>query len=167
MYHPTPANSLTAMPVATPLKQRTPRVAARAIASDQFLLQYIEGWNEADPAKIADAASTDYRFVDPLVGCFDRNTLPYYFALLRQRVGFGSPAGQQGKVCLDRFPSARWPTQRLRFWRSIPECGLAGICDVELRAGRVHQDVVCYEPNMASELLWGARTFRVRRGTEH
>jgi hypothetical protein len=38
------------------------------LANARFLVRYIEGWAEADTMKIAEAASADYSFLDPLVG---------------------------------------------------------------------------------------------------
>lgn len=55
MYHPFPADSLTAKPAATPLKRRPPRVQAPFIASDKLLLQYIEGWKEAERRRCLNA----------------------------------------------------------------------------------------------------------------
>ncbi len=66
--------------------QTSARIAlAERPASNLMLARYLEGWTEADPAKIADATADDYDFHDPLVGHFSRRTLPQYFALLRSR----------------------------------------------------------------------------------
>ena len=79
--------------------------------------------------------------------------LQQYFAILRRRVGFDSVRAHQRKVCLDAFPTPQWPARKLRFWRSIPECGLAGISDIEICGARVRKEVVCYELNLATEWL--------------
>jgi hypothetical protein len=140
-----------------PLTKRRAHVASlQVLTSDRLLLRYIEGWGEADAAKIADAVMADYIFLDPLVGRFDRDTLQHYFTILRQRVGFESIRTQQRKVCLDAFPTPQWPARKLRFLRSIPECGLAGLSDIEICGARVHTEVVCYELNIATEYLRGA-----------
>jgi hypothetical protein len=140
-----------------PLKKRRAHDASlQVLAPDRFLLRYIEGWAAADAAKIANAVMADYSFLDPLVGRFDRDTLQHYFTILRRRVGFDSVRTQQRKICLDAFPTPQWPARKLRFWRSIPECGLAGISDIEICGARVHKEVVCYELNMATEYLRGA-----------
>jgi hypothetical protein len=136
-------------------KRRAHDAFPQVLASDGLLLRYIEGWAEANAAKIANAVMADYSFLDPLVGCFDRDTLQHYFAILRQRVGFDSVRTQQRKVCLDAFPTPQWPARKLQFWRSIPECGLAGISDIEIRGARVHKEIVCYELNIATEYLRG------------
>lgn len=122
---------------------------------DRFLLRYIEGWAEADAAKIAAAGSADYSFVDPLVGSFDRNSLQDYFAILRRRVGFDSTRVLQRKVSLEAFSTPQWPAPVLRFWRSIPECGLEGTSDIEFSDARIRREVVCYELNIATEWLRG------------
>jgi hypothetical protein len=134
-------------------KRRADDAPLQVLASDRLLPRYIEGWAEADAAKIADAVIADYSFLDPLVGRFDRDTLQQYFAILRRRVGFDSVRTHQRKVCLDAFPTPQWPAPKLRFWRSIPECGLAGISDIEICGARVHKEVVCYELNIATEWL--------------
>ncbi|HZF35433.1 MAG TPA: hypothetical protein VE914_16670 [Candidatus Angelobacter sp.] len=134
-------------------KRRAPDASLQVLASDRLLLRYIEGWAEADAVKIAGAVTADYRFIDPLVGRFDRDTLHQYFAILRRRVGFGSVATEESKVCLDAFPTPQLPARTLQFWRSIPECGLAGISDIEICHARVHKEVVCYELNIATEYL--------------
>jgi hypothetical protein len=125
-------------------------------ASARFLLRYIEGWAEADIAKIVDAVSADYSFLDPLVGSFRRDSLADYLAVLRERVGFGSVRNQRCKVYIGAFRSPGWPAPELRFWRALPECGLAGTSDITMRAGRVSREVVCYEPTIAVERLRGS-----------
>jgi hypothetical protein len=122
--------------------------------SDQFLLRYIEGWAEADAAKIAAAGSEGYSFHDPLVGSFDRDSLQDYFAILKQRVGFDSSCFPQRGVCLEAL-ATYWQAPLLRFWRSIPECGLSGTSDIEFSGARIRREVVCYELNIATEWLRG------------
>ena len=130
-------------------------IRRQTVVADQFLLRYIEGWAEADAAKIGAAGSQDYSFLDPLVGSFDRDTLQHYFAILRRRVGFESSCFTQRKVCLDAFPTPQWPAPLLRFSRSIPECGLSGTCDIEFSGALIRREVVCYDLNVATEWLRG------------
>jgi hypothetical protein len=143
-----------------PTGRRAHGMRPQVLVSDRLLRQYIEGWAEANATKIAGAVTANYSFLDPLVGCFSRDTLLHYFAILRQRVGLDSTCTQQRKICLDAFPTAQWPARKVRFWRSIPECGLAGTSDIELSGARVHREVVCYDLNIATEHLRGFYGFR-------
>jgi hypothetical protein len=138
-----------------PTERRAHGTNLEVLASDRLLLRYIEGWAEANATKIANSVTADYSFLDPLVGCFDRDTVQHYFAILRRRVGFDSVGSQQSKICLDAFPTPQWPARKLRFWRSIPECGLAGTSDIEISGARVHKEVVDYDLNIATEHLRG------------
>jgi hypothetical protein len=47
------------------------------------LPDYLQGWAEADPAKIRAAVTASYCFRDPLLGTFSRRSLHEYFDLLR------------------------------------------------------------------------------------
>jgi hypothetical protein len=138
-----------------PTKRRAHGMNPQVLASDRLLLRYIKGWAEANATKIANAVTADHGFLDPPVGCFDRDTLEHYFPILRRRVGFDSVCSEQRKICLDAFPTPQWPARKLRFWRSIPECGLAGTSDIEISGARVHKEVVCYDLNIATEHLRG------------
>ena len=151
--------NLASSPLATPcVSARTHQghdIRQQTLVPDRFLLRYIEGWAEADAAKIAAAGSQDYSFLDPLVGSFDRDSLQDYFAILRRRVGFDSSCFSQRKVCLQLFPTPQWPAPHLRFWRSIPECGLSGTSDIEFSGALIRREAVCYEINIATEWLRG------------
>jgi hypothetical protein len=155
MHHVILAKRAATTPDLPSTKRRAHEASLQVLVSDRLLLRYIEGWAEADAAKIADAVTADYDFHDPLVGRFDRDTLQHYFAILRRRVGLDSVRTQQRKVCLDPFPTPQWPARKLRFWRSIPECGLAGTSHIEICGAPVHKEVVCYELNIATEHLRG------------
>ncbi len=74
------------------------------LVSKSSLARYLEGWAEADPAKIADATAGDYDFYDPLVGHFSRCTLPQYFALLRSRFGIAGLAATRDLAFTLRGP---------------------------------------------------------------
>jgi hypothetical protein len=134
-------------------KQPDSRADPFPVPANLLLLRYIEGWAEADAVKIAAAVSTDYSFLDPLVGQFDRDSLHCYITILRQRAGLCSSRLAARKVELSAFPGSHWPARNLRFWRSLPESGLSGMTDIELRSERVCRDVVCYEPGLAVECL--------------
>jgi hypothetical protein len=155
MHHMSLTNRVATTLYALPTERRGHGMSRQVLAFDRLLLRYIEGWAEANANKIANAVTADYSFLDPLVGCFDRDTLQHYFAILRGRVGFDSVCSQQGKICLDAFPTPQWPARKLRFWRSIPECGLAGTSDIEISGARVYKEVVNYDLNIATEHLRG------------
>ena len=55
------------------------------LARDRILARYLEGWAEANPAKILDATDVGYCFHDPLVGFYSRRSLSEYFERLRAR----------------------------------------------------------------------------------
>jgi hypothetical protein len=128
---------------------RAPRAAAR----ERQLERYLAGWAAADLGRILAAVAGDYRFEDPLVGVFDRDALGAYLALLRERVGFGTVRAYRRKVCFERFPSAAASGGQIRFWRSLPETGLAGSAEIELGAAGVRREALCYEANLATEQL--------------
>lgn len=136
-------------------RQQNSKANPRPVPAIRPLLCYVEGWAQADAVKIAAAVSVDYSFVDPLVGRFDRDSLHEYIAILQQRAGLCGSRFASQKVQLNAFPGAQWPALRLRFWRSLPECGLSGTSDIELSGQRVRRDVVCYEPSLAVEYLRG------------
>ena len=130
-----------------------PGVARRAAAAARQLARYIAGWVVADAARIAAAAAADYHFEDPLVGVFDRHSLEDYLAILRQRVGFATPGAPGRKVCFERYPPLSPQARPIRFWRSLPETGLAGTSEIELDASGVRREIVCYEMSLATEQL--------------
>jgi hypothetical protein len=55
------------------------------LVRDHILSRYLEGWAEANPAKILDATAAGYCFRDPLVGSYSRRSLPEYFECLQAR----------------------------------------------------------------------------------
>jgi hypothetical protein len=75
-----------------------------------MLSHYLEGWAEADPAKVADATAEDYVFYDPLVGRYSKQTLPQYFALLRSRFVVAGAARSQDLAFTLRGPMLGLPT---------------------------------------------------------
>lgn len=130
----------------------------RVLSPDRFLSHYLEGWASADASKIAEVTMAGYRFQDPLVGTFDRDSIQHYFAILRQRVGFESSRVKQCKVCLSPFDQLQEGTEKFRFWRTISECGLSGTSDIEIGVDGILHEVVCYDPNLATEWLRGGES---------
>jgi hypothetical protein len=137
------------------------RVPARLLlaepaASTVTLARYIEGWAEADPAKIAEATAEDYNFLDPLVGRFSRRTLPQYFALLRSRFATVGVAEIRDLVFMLRGPMmGASHAPRRQYWREAPLLGLTGFADITVRRGWVVAEEVAYDLNMACETLRG------------
>ena len=141
------ARSHDRRPPATILRSPSPADRARCLA------QYIDGWAALDMAKVASAVSPDYVFTDPLVGAFDRETLADYIAIIKGRLGFDTVPAHRQRICLDRHGPLPMLPQSLRFWRSIPAIGLEGPSEIRLNGLRVCRETVCYELNMATELL--------------
>jgi hypothetical protein len=127
-------------------------------ASTLTLARYIEGWAEADPAKIADATAENYDFHDPLVGRFSRRALPQYFALLRSRFAIAGVAGTRDLAFMLRGPmTSASHAARRQYWREAPRLGLTGLAEITVRDGRVVAEEVAYDLNMACETLRGRR----------
>jgi hypothetical protein len=123
-------------------------------ASTPTLARYIEGWAEADPAKIADATADDYDFHDPLVGRFSRRTLPQYFALLRSRFANAGVAGTRDLAFTLCGPmTGASHAARRQYWREAPLLGLTGLTEITVRHDRVVAEEVAYDLNMACETL--------------
>ena len=61
------------------------RRADETRAAHAPLARYLEGWAQADPAKIIAAVAPGYRFHDPLIGAFTQHSLPRYFDDLQAR----------------------------------------------------------------------------------
>lgn len=126
------------------------------LARDRILARYLEGWAEADPAKIADATAEDYDFHDPLVGRFSRRTLPQYFALLRSRFGIAGVAATRDLAFTLRGPmSSASHAARRQYWREAPLLGLTGLSEISVRHEGVAAEAVAYDLNLASETLRG------------
>ncbi len=120
----------------------------------RLLADYLEGWAEADPVKIAGATAPGYRFDDPFVGVFSTLALPRYFEVLRSRAGLGTRIGRQQVSFLLCGPM---DTQAaggvLQFWREAPRLGLTGTSLITVGSGGVISERVAYDLNMASEQL--------------
>jgi hypothetical protein len=130
------------------------RTIADAGARAHLLADYLEGWAEADPVKIADATAPEYRLDDPFVGAFSTRSLPRYFAALRSRAGIGGLVGREHLAFVLRGPmdtaSARG---ELQFWREAPRLGLTGTSLITIGPAGVTSERVSYDLNMASEQL--------------
>jgi hypothetical protein len=126
---------------------------------NSMLGRYLEGWAEADPAKIADATAQDYDFHDPLVGHFSRRTLPQYFALLSSRFAIAGIAQRRGLAFTLRGPmSSGSHLARHQYWREAPFLGLTGLAEITVKQAYVTAEVVTYDLNMACETLRGMRS---------
>jgi len=121
------------------------------------LPDYLQGWSEADPAKIRAAVTASYRFHDPLIGTFSRRSLHEYFDLLQDRLLCSGPIVQLDVAFFLRGPMDELPSSTaLRFSREAPHVGLTGICEIELAEGGVVSETVEYDLNLASNLLRSA-----------
>jgi hypothetical protein len=125
---------------------------AERLASNLMLACYLDGWAEADPAKIASAAAQDYDFHDPLVGHFSRRTLPQYFVLLRSRFASLGVAERRDLAFTLRGPMTSH-AGRHQYWREAPMLGLTGLAEITMRHGQVVAEVVAYDLNVACEML--------------
>jgi hypothetical protein len=141
---------------------RVRRTAARASVEDRLLIansvlaRYLDGWAEADPAKIADATAEDYVFYDPFVGRYSRRTLPQYFELLRSRFAIAGVARVQDLAFALRGPMlGSSPAARRRYWREAPHLGLTGVSEIMVTHRGVAAEAVAYDLNMACEALLG------------
>jgi hypothetical protein len=106
-------------------KRRVHRTANRApvdkrLARNRILARYLEGWAEADSAKILDATDPGYSFHDPFVGCFSRRTLPEYFERLRAGFARAGAISRQDLSFHLRGPMDR-PSRHdeFEFWREL------------------------------------------------
>ena len=131
-------------------------VEERLLVANSMLARYLEGWAEADPAKIADATAEDYDFYDPLVGRYSRRTLPQYFALLRSRFAVAGVARVQDLAFTLRGPMLG-PSHgaRRQYWREAPQLGLTGVSEIMVTHRGVAAEAVAYDLNMACETLLG------------
>ena len=137
----------------TPVRLSVPE----RVASDSMRARYLDGWAEADPAKITDATAEDYDFHDPLVGHFSRCTLPQYFALLRSRFGIVGVATRRDLAFTLRGPMSSAPqaARRQQYWREAPLLGLRGLSEIVVTHRGVVAEAVAYDLNIACETLRG------------
>ena len=110
------------------------RAAVRAsvdacLARDRILARYLEGWAEANPAKILEATAAGYCFHDPLVGVLFATEpgLPEYFERLQAQFARAG-AISRADLCFH----LRGPTDRLSCYDQLespaeaPRIGLTG-----------------------------------------
>ena len=155
-------------------KCRVHRTVARAsveerLAASSMLARYLDGWAEADPAKIADATAEDYDFHDPLVGRYSKRTLPQYFALLRLRFAVAGVARAQDLAFTLRGPMLG-PSHgaRRQYWREAPHLGLTGLSEIIVTHRGVAAEAVAYDLNMACATLRGCSCSETwRLGNDH
>jgi len=89
---------------------------------------YLEGWAEANPAKIFAATAHGYRFDDPLVGTFSRRSFPVYFEHLRGKFARAGAIAARDFAFFNHGPmDGPRRRGRLRFFREAPALGLTGI----------------------------------------
>ena len=154
MNSSTLARSATARLPRAPLSvySRYVRLSERRV--ENRLPDYLQGWAEADPAKIRAAVTASYCFRDPLLGTFSRRSLHEYFDLLKDRLLCSGPIGRLDVAFFLRGPmNELLPLTALRFSREAPRVGLTGICEIELAEGGVVSETVEYDLNLASNLL--------------
>ena len=120
----------------------------------RLLADYLHGWAEADPVKIAAATAPGYCFDDPFVGTFSHQSLPWYFERLQARFAF-----EGGTRRLDLAFKLRGQLhgladcKKLQFWREAPQLGLTGVTLIEVGENGVITEQVTYDLNLASDLL--------------
>ena len=136
-------------------------------ATNVLLARYLDGWADADPAKIADATADDYEFHDPLVGRYSKRTLLQYFELLHSRFAVAGVVRMRDLGFTLRGPMLG-PSQggRRRYWREAPNLGLTGLSEIMVTRRGVAAEAVAYDLNMACETLRGFGCDRSQRHGE-
>jgi len=123
----------------------------RAMQSS-LLDRYRKGWSEANPDKILHATAPGYRFRDPLVGSFSRQSLHEYFDLLQDRL---SRTGTIRRPDIAFFLSGPMDgpshPSEVRFYREAPRIGLTGVTLIEVGGQGVIAESVTYDLNLASD----------------
>src|SRR5262245_28875424 len=115
---------------------------------------YLEGWAEANLAKIFAATAHGYRFDDPLVGAFSRWSFPVYFEHLRGRFARAGAIAPQDFAFFSHGPM-NGPRRRgqLKFFREAPRLGLTGVAFITIGDRGIIAESVAYDLNLASGLL--------------
>jgi hypothetical protein len=130
------------------------RVYDQKATRSSLLDRHRKGWSEANPDKILDATAPGYRFRDPFVGSFSRQSLHEYFDLLLDRF---SRAGAISRPDIAFFLCGPMDRQShlsgLQFWREAPPIGLTGITQIEVGERGVIAESVAYDCNLASDVL--------------
>ena len=141
----------TRAPLERPLWARGRRASA-----DQLFARYLEGWAQADPARILAAVAPGYRFRDPLVGAFTAHSLSQYFDILQARCARAGATSQGDLAFFLHGPiEAPFAAGERQFCREAPRIGLIGIARIDVTAAGVIAESVAYDLNLASDLLRG------------
>src|SRR5262245_11718501 len=115
---------------------------------------YLEGWPEANPAKIFAATAHGYRFDDPLVGTFSRRSFPVYFEHLRGKFARAGAIAARDFAFFNHGPmDGPRRRGRLRFFREAPALGLTGITVITVGERGVIAESVAYDLNLAADAL--------------
>jgi hypothetical protein len=117
------------------------------------LNRYIEGWAQNDLQKIVEATAPSYRFTDPFVGSFDRESLHKYFDLLQDRLSCTGAINRRDLAFVLQGPIDLRSHKHLQFWREAPRIGLTGMTEIEVGEKGVAAEGVAYDLNLASGLL--------------
>ena len=90
----------------------------------RLLDRYLEGWAEANPAKIFAATAHGYRFDDPFVGRFSRWSIPAYFERVRARFARAGASEERDFAFSIQGPMDGLSRRsRLTFFREAPSRG--------------------------------------------
>jgi hypothetical protein len=128
--------------------------SAETTTWSRLLDWYLEGWAEANPAKIFAATAHGYRFDDPLVGGFSRWSFPVYFEHLRGRFARAGANTEKDFVFVIHGPmDGPRRRGRLKFFREAPRLGLSGITFITVHDRGVVAESVAYDLNLASDAL--------------
>jgi hypothetical protein len=125
---------------------------AQAAQLRWWLMQYLMGWAQADPALIARAAIDGYRFNDPLVGAFSGQHLSRYFEILHRRFARDGVPVQPAFYMNGPMDGCQGT---FAFFREAPQLGLTGVTHIEVSTRGVIAETVAYDLNMSTERLRG------------
>jgi hypothetical protein len=121
---------------------------------NSWLECYLEGWAKADVATIRLAVTSGYRFHDPLLGTFSRQSLNEYFDLLQCRLSVSGELERLDTAFFLRGPvDSSWCPVDLRFYREAPRIGLTGGSRIKVTKRGVVAETVEYDLNLASDML--------------
>ena len=124
------------------------------ITWSRLLDWYLEGWAEANPAKIFAATAHGYRFDDPLVGAFSRWSFPVYFEHLRGRFArAGAVAAGDFAFAIHGPMDGPRRRGRLKFFREAPRLGLTGVTVITVGERGIVAESVAYDLNLAADVL--------------
>lgn len=120
----------------------------------QLLDRYLEGWAEANPAKIFAATAHGYRFDDPFVGRFSRWEIGQYLERLREKFERAGASEARDFVFSIQGPMDGLSRRgRLMFFREAPGLGLTGTTFITIGENGVMAEAVAYDLNLALDVL--------------